>query len=372
MRCRIKLKKRFLIPLCIIGLMIIVYAAAMFSRDFSDFYVEKIFPYISTPFVFLSGLLPFSLGEIMIIAAIVLVVVGVPLTLILLIFRKKSRKKTIGIFNAVFLWILAFIVTTETMNCFIMYRCTPFSDKYLSPKEHTSEELAELYRILISEANELAEVVPRDENGFFYLTCDVQEECKKAMKNISEDYPQLKGYYPDAKPIINSFFMSQTSTAGVYFPFSMESNYNDDMLRVNLATTICHEFAHLKGIIQEDEANFVSFLAATKSDNPEIRYAGYIMAIEYVDGDLWDYSPDLYEEVTEDMSEYIFQDWFRFLPEKYWEENESLEIIPTDTVETMSDAFTDTNIKLNGREEGILSYGLVVELLLDYYFPAKD
>jgi len=38
----------------------------------------------------------------------------------------------------------------------------------------------------------------------------------------------------------------------------------------------------------------------------------------------------------------------------------------------MSDAFTDTNIKLNGREEGILSYGLVVELLLDYYFPAKD
>ena len=44
MRCRIKLKKRFLIPLCIIGLMIIVYAAAMFSRDFSDFYVGKIFP----------------------------------------------------------------------------------------------------------------------------------------------------------------------------------------------------------------------------------------------------------------------------------------------------------------------------------------
>ena len=369
---RIKLKKRLYIPLCIIGAMAVIYIIAMLSRGFSDFYVEHVFPYISAPFVFLSGLFPFSLGEIMIITAVVLVVIGVPLTLILLIFRKKSRKKTIGIFSTVFLWILAFIITTETMNCFIMYRCTPFSEKYLSQKEHTGEELAELYRILISEANEIAEIVPRDENGYFYLTCDVQEECKKAMKNISDDYPQLRGHYPDAKPIINSFFMSQASTAGVYFPFSMESNYNDDMLRVNLPTTICHEFAHLKGVIQEDEANFISFLAATNSDNPEMRYAGYIMAIEYVDGDLWDYSPELYDEVTADMSGYIYNDWYRFLPEEYWEENESLEIIPTDTVETMSDTFTDTNIKLNGREEGILTYGLVVELLLDYYFPAKD
>lgn len=372
MKNKFRLKKVLLIPLCIIGLMAVVYVTAMFSRSFSDFYVGNIFPYISTPFIFLSGLLPFSLGEIMIIAAIVLVAAGVPLTLILLIFRKKSRKRILGIFSAVFLWILAFIVTTETMNCFIMYRCTPFSEKYLSPKEHTGYELAELYSILISEANELAEIVPRDENGYFYLTCDVQEECKKAMKSISEDYPQLRGYYPDAKPLMNSFFMSQAGLAGVYFPFSMESNYNDDMLRVNLATTISHEFAHLKGIIQEDEANFVSFLAAINSDNPEMRYAGYIMAIEYVDGDLWDYSPNLYEEVTADMSAYIYNDWYRFLPEEYWEENESLEIIPTDTVETMSETFTDTNIKLNGREEGILSYGLVVELLLDYYFPAKD
>ena len=270
--------------------MAVIYVIAMFSRSFSDFYAERIFPYISTPFIFLSGLLPFSLGEIMIIAAIVLVAVGVPLTLILLIFRKNSRKKTVGIFNTVLLWVLAFIITTETLNCYIMYRCTPFSEKYLSPGEHTGYELAELYSILISEANELAEIVPRDENGCFYLTCDVQEECRKAMKNISEDYPQLRGHYPDAKPIMNSFFMSQAGLAGIYFPFSMESNYNDDMLRVNLATTICHEFAHLKGIIQEDEANFVSFLAAINSDNPEMRYAGYIMAIEYIDGDLWECS----------------------------------------------------------------------------------
>ena len=42
---------------------------------------------------------------------------------------------------------------------------------------------------------------------------------------------------------------------GIYFPFSMEANYNQDMYKAKLPDTICHELAHTKGYIQEDEAN---------------------------------------------------------------------------------------------------------------------
>ena len=44
---------------------------------------------------------------------------------------------------------------------------------------------------------------------------------------------------------------------GLYFPFSMEANYNDTMSIMNKPFTMCHELAHTHGYIFEDEANFL-------------------------------------------------------------------------------------------------------------------
>ena len=84
------MKKRYLIPLILIGAAIVLTAAGRLSQGFADFYAANIFPYISLPYVFLSGLLPFSLGEVMIVAALVLFLVGIPVMIILLIFIAHS------------------------------------------------------------------------------------------------------------------------------------------------------------------------------------------------------------------------------------------------------------------------------------------
>ena len=42
-------------------------------------------------------------------------------------------------------------------------------------------------------------------------------------------------------------------------------------------------------------------------------------------------------------------------------------IFSTDTVDKISDEFTETSLNLNGVEEGMISYRLVVDLLLQYY-----
>ena len=76
--------------------------------------------------------------------------------------------------------------------------------------------------------------------------------------------------------------------------------------------------------------------------------------------------------VTERISDKVLNDWFRFMPDDYWEKNKDKEIIPTDTVSTVSDAAIDANIRLNGRDDGIKAYSHVVNLLLDYYFSNKD
>lgn len=348
--------------------MAVINAAAWLSTSLADFYVMKIFPYISNSISFLTGLLPFSLGEFMIIAAILLVIIGIPLFIVLLAVKKNSRRKTCGIFSCIALWTLTFIVTSETLSCFVMYHCTPFSERYFdTAEEHTRSELTELYAALIEESNSLAKEVKRDENGCFILSDDVQECAKSAMKKAAEQYPQLRGSYPNAKAIKSSFFMSQSGLLGIYFPFSLEANYNADMCEVNLPNTVCHEYAHLKGIIQEDEAGFIAFIASTGSESADFRYSGYLNALEYVHNQIYRNNISEAYYLTDTVSEEVKRDWFKFLPENYWEDNKEKEIISTETIDTISSAATDTSLKINGVEDGIESYSRIVNLLLDYY-----
>lgn len=350
--------------------MLLMNAAARLSTAFADFYVMKIFRRISVPFAFLSGLAPFSVGEVLIIIAILLVVIGIPLTILLLIFGRSFRKKTAMIFSAALLWILTFIFTTETLNCFIMYQCTPFAERYLKSGSHNNEQLTQLYAALINEANSLAQQVPRDDDDRFCVTCDYGSIAKKAMRQLGNEYPQLSGYYPDAKPIMFSYFMSQADLLGIYFPFSMESNYNDDMVSTNLPNTICHEYSHLKGIIQEDEANFIAYRACMESGNVQFRYSGVLEALEYVNNQMYKNDVPEASALSAEISDKVRRDWYRFLPDTYWEDNKEKEVLKTETVTKASETAIDTNIKMNGREDGIEAYSGVVALLLDYYFPA--
>ena len=361
------MKKRYMIPLIITAMVIVLNIASWIFTSFSDFYVMHIFPYISIPFTFLSGLLPFSVGEIMIITGIILVIIGIPLYILLMIFKKKSRRKLNSIFALTVMWIFTFVASTETLNCFIMYHCTTFSERYFNHEEHTRSELSDLYAELINKSNELGSKVKRDEQGCFVLTDDLNSCAKYAMNNISGEYPQLSGYYPNAKPIQFSYFMSQTGTLGMYFPFSLESNYNNDMCDINYPNTICHEYAHLKGIIQEDEAGFIAFIASTSSDSIDFQYSGYINALEYVHNQIYKNNITEAFYLTDTISDEVKSDWFMFLPETYWEDNKEKEIISTETIDTISSTATDTSLKMNGVSDGIESYSRIVNLLLDYY-----
>ncbi|MBO4877625.1 MAG: DUF3810 domain-containing protein [Ruminococcus sp.] len=366
------MKKRYLIPLLLILFSAVLTVCGRLSQPFADFYAAHIFPYISTPYAFLSGLLPVALGELMIIAGLLLVGIGIPLMLILLIVCKRSRMKVALTSLSVMLWALAFAVTTESLNCFTLYGCTKFSEKYFRSKEHSQEELTDLYGRLIHTCNELAAQVPRDSEDRFTLTIDPVDGSKAAMKKAAETYPQLAGYYPDPKPIMFSFFMSQTDTLGMYLPFSMEASYNNDMMRENLPETLCHEYAHLKGFMQEDEANFISFVATMGSGEPQMQYSGCLNALMYVHNQVYRSGISEAYPLSCEISQQVRNDWFRFMPDNYWEENKEKEIISTDTVSTVSSAAADTSMKMNGVSDGIQSYSRMVDLLLDYYYPPED
>ncbi len=360
--------------LVIWALLLILNITARCSRAFSDWYVTTVFPFFSSVWARLTGLFPFSVGELLITLA---VIVGVPALLafpFLVGFVKNHRGLILRIYGHSIGWILTWVFTVLTLHFFILYQCTPFGEKYYpdAPQQYSQEEFRTVALHMIHEANALAEQVERDENGFFILSdTDVQEEAKKAMQQLGERYPQYAGYYPDAKGIYFSDVMTRQWILGIYYPFSMEANYNTNMCPVNLPNTLCHEFTHLKGNIFEDEAGFLAFMACMQSDSVDFRYSGYINALEYIFNAAVGLPCE--EELYASLSVLVWEDMYRFVPEEYWEEHEDdIEIIPDEVVEEVADVVMDTSLKINGIEDGALSYGRMVDLLLDYYLQEQS
>ncbi len=369
-----KLKKSDIAFIAVFVLAILFNVIARLSTAISDFYVRKIYPVISTPFIWLSGLFPFSVGEVMIVLAVLLVLIGLPVFIIFMIVKRKNHKLTskVSSFSLRFVaWIVAYVLMTETLNCFIMYQCTPFSERYFEETEHTEELLIETIGAVADGLSELYTEFDRGDDGYIVLDDDYIDECKEALTSISEDYSQLSGYYPNPKGIFFSFFMSQESIIGLYIPFAFEATYNRDTQDISKPATICHELAHLKGIIQEDEASFVAMVACFNSDCAAVRYSGLLDAFYYLYSDASEligtsYEDALREAIANVPSEVWDCDLYSF-KSTYWEENEDKEIIPTETVQAVSEALTDANLKFNEVEEGIEIYYEVTKLLMDYY-----
>ena len=187
------------------------------------------------------------------------------------------------------------------------------------------------------------------------------------MAQLGESYGQLSGWYPRPKALFSSDFMCQQYMQGYYFPFSMEANYNDVMYLLNIPATMCHELAHLRGYIYEDEANFIGYLACIQSEDDFIAYSGYMSVLVYLYNDLYKLyqaQPETFAAAAEAVTPIAVsgQVW-----EDEWERIHAKELISTEVVDKAADTFIDTTLKLNGVSDGKISYSRVVKLLIQYY-----
>ena len=294
--------------------------------------------------------------------------------MIVLIIIKKGRRKKVGkVFGYVYLWIITFVVVVQVNNCFVLYRTSNFAQMHDLPQnEHTNEQLEALGYGVIEGLNKAAEEVERDSKGCVVMNCDYDETAKKAMKNLGKEFRNLDGYYVTPKPIICSFFMSQMNLTGIYFPFSMEANYNNDAYKAKLPCTVCHELAHTRGYIQEDEASFIAVLACIRSDDANYRYAGYLTALTYVRNKIFDYADDDKKaEFDSAISDKVWADIDA--NREYWDSVKEKKdtVFDSQTVSKISSDFVDNNLKLNGVEDGSKSYGRMVDLMLNYFIDNK-
>ena len=364
---RQKINKWLLLYLGIGAVVILLNIIAWNSTAFCDAYIQWIFPIWVNTYGRLMGLVSFSVGEILLILGVVLAAAAALLWIFLGV--RKWRQKICRCY-LFFAWIFLVVCLIMTLNCFILYHASTFSETYFdqSSKEYTLEELIEVRNMVVEECNRLSQEMVRDENGNILYDKDLGEEAIQWMKKLGETYDRLEGFYPSPKPLFFSDFFSQQHMCGYFFPFSMEANYNDVMYIMNKPATLCHELSHLKGYIYEDEANFISYLACIESEDPVFQYSGYLSVLNYLDN-------DFYKAVGRDWNAYIQQPQIYpqvvkdnvFVIEQEWERINGKALIDTETVDAVSDVVVDATLKANGVSDGMISYNRVVTLLLQYY-----
>ncbi len=92
-----------------------------------------------------------------------------------------------------------------------------------------------------------------------------------------------QGGFSDPKPLIFSKVATWLDIRAVYIPYTGEATYNENLLDCDLPFAIAHAKAHQRGFAREDEANFIAFLACIKSNEPYVRYSGFLHALKVLD-----------------------------------------------------------------------------------------
>ncbi|MBP0957749.1 MAG: DUF3810 domain-containing protein [Oscillospiraceae bacterium] len=365
------LSKNFIAMLIILALSAAANITAVLSTSAADLYMRHIFAPLSDIISTVTGILPFSLGEILIVLGVLLLIATPFAVIIGAVKKKKVFLKGFGIF---FGWVLIYIIFTETFNCFVLYRTTEFSPKYhnsAGAAGFTSEQLSQLTEETIQSANALAEEISRDENGDMLLPDDLDSIAERAMNILAEEYPELSGICPNPKKI-NGAVMTSFDLQGIYFPFTLEANYNKALSPARVPCTVMHELSHLKGFIREDEAGFIAYRACLEAIEPEVRYSGNISAMNYLLSACKKSLPyEEYLSLCSLVSPLVSRD-NTFVSEEYMEYIRQKAVIPTEKTQAVSAKAIDVTLKIGGVSDGRRSYGRMVDLLLEYRYYVKE
>jgi len=331
---------------------------AKYNIKFAEFYSTKIYPVFAQGIGFITGLFPFSIAEIVLVASVILLLIYTFITIIKTVKIKSSKFLKVYAINL--LSIVSVTYFLFVLFCGMNYHRNEFTVySGLEIKESTKQELIKLCDSLINDANLYRENLIDDENGVAILNDDsIYETSRKAQKsfnNISNSYDVLKGNYPRPKPIMFSRAMSYTQITGVFFPFTFESNVNVNIPSYQIPATMCHELVHMRGFMREDEANFVSYLACINSGYDDFAYSGSMLALTYSMNALYLEDYDEFVRLHEKYSKEVKLDIL--YTSNYWEQFET-------KIAEISNNVNDTYLKANNQIDGVKSYGRMVDLLL--------
>ena len=356
-------KRHFFAALLLTAAALLLRVGARYAGGFADAYAGTFNRIWVMTLGRVSSIFPFSAVEFLIYGLVFLLLFRI-IRIVLLWARRKKEKgretfiRAVRLFAGRVLVLVALIFFLFEANEDIYFYCTPFSAREgYGEGEYSTEDLAMCCAWLAGEAGLYADLVERDAWGIMVMYADADTRIRDAMSDLGASYRDLSGWYPRAKPVFFSRVMSLTNMAGIYSAYTIEANYNREMTEYNHAFCAAHELSHLKGVLQENEANFVAYLCCMNSEEADIHYSGLLSGWIYCGNELYKRDRERWMEIYRTLDDRCIADlnannafWARYKGE----------------ISDAAESFNDSYLKGRGQENGTESYDRVVDLIVSY------
>ncbi len=357
-RTQVKLALLCLIPLCALLNRLFKrfpeQGESLYSSQLNKWFIQHLSRFFGNVF--------FSVFEWLVLIALI-TLVGYTLYRLYGLIRTKHKKSTylvqsllnIGVSLSIGLFIF-------TVFWGLNYNRIHFTTRYDFVKgAYQPEDLADLYAYLLDEAARIRPLLPENAAGVAVPLGDYDDIFERAQDGftvVSPAFTTLGGRYGIVKPLISSPLFNYAGITGIYSPFTGEPNVNIAVPHITIPATTCHEMAHQRGYGFESECNFIAYITALAHPDPDFNYSALIMGISYVSNALAEADLDALMRLNDTMDRGVFHDLQAI--STFWKQYEG-------KAQTVAEELNNAYLQSNGVEEGVASYGEMVDLLLDLY-----
>jgi hypothetical protein len=348
-------RDRLLIFLLLASILIKVFSlnAAWVER----YYTFGFYPPVSILLRTLFGWIPFSVGDLLYIAAFILFV-WKAWKLVRLLAKRQVREFLSWILFRKYIKLVLWIYIVFNIFWGLNYNRQGIAHQFgLEVRQYTAADLYELTSALQQRLNFYAPRV--DSLKRLQLNNDyiLFSEGIAAYKIASRRYPFLAYRQPSIKPSMFTYIGRYFGYTGYYNPFTGEAQLKTDVPAFTKPFIICHEMGHQLGYARENEANFSSYLAGRVSDNMEFRYSVYYDMYSYAMHDLLVYNPLCFIELKKSEHPQVKRDNRTYRDYLLRTQN---------AVEPVMSLAYDRYLKMNNQPGGRETYNEVVDWLIAY------
>lgn len=239
-------------------------------------------------------------------------------------------------------------------------------DLELSVGTYSIDELADATEWYLLQAAELATRVPRDEDGalepqdFFELA----HVAGGSYTELGKRYEVLRGPSVPVKALLVwGEPLLYSGHTGIFWAPAGESCVPIHCADADKPFIMCHEAAHRMCIASEQEANFAAYLACEASDDVRFSYSGAYNAFSYCFNALAALDSDRAARLVQNAADSELGEGVVLV----WGDRDSTSEhydAYKGTFEKVGSDVNDHYLKSFGEDEGVRSYGLVVDYLI--------
>ena len=350
--------KLFCLSLAFFVFTFVIFLICFFSEKFAGFYAGTVSYVLRLILSVVTGVIPFSVAEVCVLFTPVGVILGVVWSVRRIANKNFCVKRFAKITASV-----VFIALSLFYNVLgVCYFVNPLEETLgLERTRLTRKELYEDAMYTKSMLEKAAEKVTFDKSGASVNPHSYSE----TDRLINEGYSKLSqsgvlktAMVGQSKKIMLSPLMTYTHISGMYMPFTGEANVNVNYPDYVVAYTIAHEKAHQRGIAEEDAANFVAFLACMSSGDDYLVYSALMNMYDSFLDETLSKDTEMYTELVDNTDIKIIREMYAYY--KFFEK------YAYSTASEIAGTVNDTYIKAMGDDDGVKSYGLVIELYHAY------